>query len=410
MPLFIDAQKQDRFSILFEGKTKDGNITKVRVRFSQADEKNGNGRTYPLALWNREVSRIQDDINAGGMLGMSAHPKDGVTDAGDVSHIVKKLWMDGKTGWAELAILDTTKGKNLKTIMKAGGRLAVSTRGFGTSDKDSGVVNDDYKLDNLDIVVNPSFKGGFFSQDSVFESQDLSKKNLNKSSSGAHQGDGHMESKDGRYVKIMKLMFEADLKDGTFKGSLRTYIDENEHIVKAVLAVEDGEYADIETALKEMFGEAAVQELADLKKSKAIPPKPVTSGDVREMARIARVPASELAEAINKENDKPAPTERRIALYQQVWSSFGASATREKVDEIVDKLMKEEPAMLEKLKKKRLLVEAEEKVKEGMKKTKRLRIKQQMYKDGFLAGFKKEQIDTAIAKRMAQLDEEEMEV
>ena len=406
MTLFNDLYKDGVFKILSEAKVDDG-IMKIHVPFTQTDQENSNGRIYPRALMQREVNRVSKDISDGRMLGSADHPKGGNTELNSVSHLVTKMELDdnGK-GWADLKILDTVAGKNLKVILKSGAKLGVSTRGFGTQNPDTKLVNDDYRLSGLDVVANPSYKDGVFSQDNIFEGLDLSKKKLNKSLSAPHSGDGYMESNDKRYVKIMKLMFEADLKDGSFKGSLRSYIDENEHIVKAVLAVEDGKYADLETALKKMFGEEAVQDLADLKKSKAIPSKPVTSGDVREMARIARVPASELAEAINKENDKPAPTERRIALYQQVWSSFGAKATKEKVNEIVDKLMKDEPAMLEKLKKKRLLVEAEEKVKKGMKKTKRLRIKQQMYKDGFLAGFKREQIDAAIAKTMAELDEQ----
>jgi len=412
MTLFNDIYKQSSFSILSEGKTKDGNIMNVLVPFTQTDVENSNGRIYPRAIMQREVDRVSKDISDGRMLGTADHPKSGSTELDKVSHIVKKMWLekDGK-GWASLSILDTNTGKNLKTIIKAGGKLGISTRGFGTQNSNSKLVNDDYRLTGLDVVANPSYKDGVFSQDNIFESLDLNlsgKNNPDKPSSAAHQGDGHMENKDKRWVNIIKLMFEADLKDGTFEGSLKTYIDENERIVKSVLAVEDGKYADVETALKEMFGEEAVQDLADLRKSKAIPSKLVTSGDVREMALLAKIPAKELAEAINKDNARPAVTEQRAALYAQVQASFGGTAKREKVDEAVDKIMaadiRTERPVPKTLTESEKILEAKKK-----KKQTRIYIKQQMYRDGFLAGFKREQIDEAIAKRMAQLDIEEME-
>ncbi len=175
----------DRFIVLHEGKGKNGNLMNILVPFAQADQKNANGRIYPRSLLQREIGRLQNEITSGGFLGTADHPKSGGTELGNVSHIVRKMWMDeGGRGWAELGILDTQKGKDLKTIIKAGGRLGVSTRGFGTMDKSTGIVKDDYKLAGLDIVSNPSYKAGMFSQDSIFESADWTgterKKTMNK--------------------------------------------------------------------------------------------------------------------------------------------------------------------------------------------------------------------------------------
>lgn len=171
----------DRFIILHEGKGKNGNLMNILVPFAQSDLKNSNGRIYPRSLLQREIGRLQKEISLGGFLGTADHPKSGNTELGNVSHIVRKMWMDeGGRGWAELGILDTQRGKDLKTIIKAGGRLGVSTRGFGTMEKSTGIVKDDYKLAGLDIVSNPSYKAGMFSQDSIFESADWTGTERNK--------------------------------------------------------------------------------------------------------------------------------------------------------------------------------------------------------------------------------------
>ncbi len=126
--------------ILFEGKTKDGNPTmNILVPFAQSDEATLNDRTYSKALLGREINRVQNDIESGKFLGASSH--DAKLD--NVSHIVNKAWLDKNgQGWMEAKIIPTTKGKNLMTIVKEGGAIGVSTRGFGNVV--DGKVQDDY--------------------------------------------------------------------------------------------------------------------------------------------------------------------------------------------------------------------------------------------------------------------------
>ena len=142
MTMFNDLYKKPLLTILSEAKTDNG-IMRILVPFMQSDEKNGNGRIYPRALMKREVNRVSKDISDGRMLGSADHPKGGNTELNSVSHIVTKMKLDdaGK-GWAELKIMDTTAGKNLKTIIKSGGKLGVSTRGFGTQNPDTKKVNE----------------------------------------------------------------------------------------------------------------------------------------------------------------------------------------------------------------------------------------------------------------------------
>lgn len=204
MTLFNDLYKQSKFSILSEAKTDNG-IMKVFVPFTQTDQENANGRIYPRALMQREVDRVSLDIADGRMLGTADHPKSGNTELDTVSHLVTKMELDKDgRGWATLKIMDTTAGKNLKTILKSGAKLGISTRGFGTQNPDTKKVNDDYKLTGLDIVANPSYRDGFFSSDNIFESLDLTGKKASLGSSRAHSKEGIVKKKMAETVNKVR--------------------------------------------------------------------------------------------------------------------------------------------------------------------------------------------------------------
>ncbi len=407
MTLFNDIfYKKDTFKILTEVKSADGSIMKIMAPFMQSDEENANGRIYPKAIMQKEVDRVQKDIDAGRFLGTSDHPKSGMTELDKVSHIINKLEIDEKgQGWASLSILDTNSGRNLKTILKSGGSLGLSTRGFGSFDKETKKVKEDYKLAGLDIVSNPSYQKGVFSQDNIFESVDLSeKKRVNTGSSGAYVKEGIvMKNKkmieelreDSEFSRVTKMLYE---NEEDFTGTLLEYAEKNAMQIKCVLGVENGTWPDYETAYMKL--KAGEQMIANGRKQDTLPEKDAEPKDFFEESRITGVHPEQRAKEVNEERDRPADTEKRTALYAQVLLSFGVSATREKIDEAVDKILAANIRTEKSVPK--VLSESEK------KKQKRISIKQGMYKDGFLAGFKKEQIDIAIAKRMAELDELEV--
>jgi len=407
--MFNDLYKKPLLTILSEAKTDNG-IMRILVPFMQSDEKNGNGRIYPRALMKREVNRVSKDISDGRMLGSADHPKGGNTELNSVSHIVTKMKLDdaGK-GWAELKIMDTTAGKNLKTIIKSGGKLGVSTRGFGTQNPDTKKVNDDYKLTGLDIVANPSYKAGTFSSDSIFESFDLTGKKPAKSgSSGAYSKEGAiMKNKlieelreDTEFSRVVKMLYENE-KDCTL--TLLEYATKNAMQIRAVLGVENKTYPDYETAFMKL--KSGEQNIADGKKMDRTPDKPAEPKDFYEQSKITGTHPEKMAEIVNKNRAKPAITERRIAIRKQLVLSGGPSRTTEQVDALVEKILAGEAEICESVKlktEKEQLEEAERK-----KPNKRLAVKQELKKWGVLAGFTQEQIQTAIDRKMEMMDEEE---
>ncbi len=410
MTLFNDTYIKSKISILSEAK-KDGTIMNVKVPWSEGGLKNGNGRIYSTELLTREVSRIQKRIDDGALLGQADHPA-GNTELKSVSHIVRKMWMEKNIAWANIAILDTTRGKDLKTIIDAGGKLGISSRGFGNIDKKTGVVQNDYMLSNLDVVANPSFTAGTFSKENVFESFDLTEKKTSSSSIAGYSKEGIiMKNKemveelreDSEFSRVTKMLYE---NEEDFTGTLLEYAEKNAMQIKCVLGVENGTWPDYETAYMKL--RAGEQMIANGRKMDRTPDRPAEPKDYYEESKITGVDPEKRAENVNKDRNKPAVTERRILLRQRVVLS-NPSWTPEKIDEMTEKLLKAEPTIGEESKKERQLLEAEKlEEKQRLKKTKRLRIKQSMYKEGVLAGFTREQMDVAIAKKMAQLDEEEL--
>ena len=67
--------------------------------------------------------------------------------------------MEGNTAVGTARILDTPKGKIAHSLLEAGVKLGVSSRGVGSLNGDK--VNDDFSLVAVDIVNEPSGPGCF---------------------------------------------------------------------------------------------------------------------------------------------------------------------------------------------------------------------------------------------------------
>lgn len=124
--------------------------------FMQAEQKNRNGRIYPLQEMTNAVSAMNENIkNYGGVFGELDHPADRISVNLDrVSHVITELYMDGQNVMGKMKILDTPVGQIAKTIAQSGVRFGVSSRGTGMVNEDSRVSN--FSLQTIDIVATPS--------------------------------------------------------------------------------------------------------------------------------------------------------------------------------------------------------------------------------------------------------------
>ena len=137
----------------------------IKGVFMQADLKNRNGRVYPMETLNKEVSRYTKKfINEKRAFGELGHPDGPTVNLDRVSHMITKLYPDGKNFMGEAKITNTPYGNIVKSLIDEGAKLGVSSRGMGSLENRSGanyVKSDFYLATAADIVADPSAPDAF---------------------------------------------------------------------------------------------------------------------------------------------------------------------------------------------------------------------------------------------------------
>lgn len=144
----------------------------ARGEFARADAPTENKRLYPREVWERELGKLTEAVKDRRLFGELDHPSDGKLSLQRASHIVTglKLTEDGRVV-GELEVLDTQQGLNMQAILAKGGKVGVSSRGFGSVTPNADgvqVVQDDYQLVTFDVVANPADEHAypkFFAED-----------------------------------------------------------------------------------------------------------------------------------------------------------------------------------------------------------------------------------------------------
>ena len=138
---------------------------KIKGIFMQADIKNRNGRIYPEEVLAKEVKRYnKDQINQNRAYGELGHPEGPTINLERASHMITKLYPDGKNFIGEAKILSTPMGKIVENLLSDGAKLGVSSRGMGSLAQKNGAnyVNGDFYLATAaDIVADPSAPNAF---------------------------------------------------------------------------------------------------------------------------------------------------------------------------------------------------------------------------------------------------------
>jgi hypothetical protein len=133
--------------------------------FMQAEQKNRNGRVYPLDILSREVGRYnQNYVQKNRAFGELGHPDSPTINLDRVSHMITSLKPEGNNIIGKAKILDTPNGKIVKSLLDGGASLGVSTRGVGSLKEANGykLVQDDFHLATAaDIVADPSAPDAF---------------------------------------------------------------------------------------------------------------------------------------------------------------------------------------------------------------------------------------------------------
>lgn len=135
--------------------------------FMQGNLKNRNGRVYPVEVLEKEVARYNKEyVDKNRAYGELGHPQGPTINLERVSHLVTELKRDGDNFVGKAKIMtETPYGAIVKSLIKEGAQLGVSSRGMGTLKAGKGGVqevgNDFYLATAGDIVADPSAPNAF---------------------------------------------------------------------------------------------------------------------------------------------------------------------------------------------------------------------------------------------------------
>jgi hypothetical protein len=138
----------------------------------KADALNGNGRVYPRNVLEKEMKNYQKLVKERRALGELDHPDDSVVNLKNASHLVTDIWWDGGNVMGKVQVLSTPSGQVLKSLVEAGVKLGISSRGLGSTKDKNGktYVNDDFQLICFDFVSEPSTPGAYMMSENTEKS------------------------------------------------------------------------------------------------------------------------------------------------------------------------------------------------------------------------------------------------
>ena len=132
--------------------------------FMSAEQKNRNGRIYPKQVLGKAVDAYNTtQVVPGRAVGEMNHPEGPTVNLDKVSHKIESLDWSGNNVMGKATILETPMGQVVKGLLDGGVKLGVSTRGMGSlvRGNDAMVVKDDFILNAVDIVQDPSAPSAF---------------------------------------------------------------------------------------------------------------------------------------------------------------------------------------------------------------------------------------------------------
>jgi hypothetical protein len=143
-------------------------IKRMRLNgvIQKCDSFNENHRRYSYGIIKEAVESIQDSLGKRKILGELDHPTDAKIHLDRISHVMTKVWMEGKNVYGELEVLDKMPcGALLKSLVESGIPVGISSRGVGDLQPVMAEGIDEaydvlpgFRFVTWDIVVEPSVK------------------------------------------------------------------------------------------------------------------------------------------------------------------------------------------------------------------------------------------------------------
>lgn len=133
--------------------------------FAQAEQKNRNGRIYPLSILLREVTSYNENfVKTNRALGELNHPQSPQINPREACHRIVELRQNGNDFYGKALVLNTPTGNIVRGLVEGGTQMGVSTRGLGTVKTNTRGINEiqsDFRLVCVDVVSDPSAPDAF---------------------------------------------------------------------------------------------------------------------------------------------------------------------------------------------------------------------------------------------------------
>lgn len=160
----IAEYTEDHLEVLTEARKDGSKKYSIEGVFMSAEQKNRNGRIYPRTVMENAVNKYNvEQVQKGRAVGELNHPEGPTVNLDKVSHKIESLDWSGNNVVGKATVLETPMGKIVQGLLEGGVQLGVSTRGMGSLQQQAGamVVKDDFMLNAIDIVQDPSAPSAF---------------------------------------------------------------------------------------------------------------------------------------------------------------------------------------------------------------------------------------------------------
>lgn len=228
-----------------------------------------NGRYYKEKLWTNVIKNNKERIANGQMLGTIGHDQildDQALGEGKASHMISKIFIENGIGMTEILVLGTKTGKELNTLLRAGMKFPVSSRGFGeydgtTEDGHDIVDPDKFQLECFDFVRTPGVASAV--PKVVEELKDTSDKLKNSKESFTMAEKDILESLTKEKMKIQSELESVIDKNQTLAVKLESAEGKLDVSTKEVSKVEE-ELTSVKESLEKVKEDLkAFEELGD---------------------------------------------------------------------------------------------------------------------------------------------------
>lgn len=132
---------------------------RLLVLVQEADKPNRNRRIYPRKVLEQQVERLQEYVHNRSLMGELGVPKEAIIHVSGVSHVITDLYMSENNLMAEIEVLNTPSGQQLRALLSAGVSIGfrMSGVGGGTTDNTGNfVVDESYKMIQIFACSDPA--------------------------------------------------------------------------------------------------------------------------------------------------------------------------------------------------------------------------------------------------------------